>query len=74
MKKLLNITGSLGFDMSQATKGGLSSFEFDSENMQSKLVKGLYACGEVLDVVGDCGGYNLWWAFASALLVSKEIV
>jgi len=39
--------------------------EFDSATMESHLVPGLYACGEVLDIDGDCGGYNLQWAWSS---------
>jgi predicted flavoprotein YhiN len=41
--------------------------------MESKLVSGLYAVGEVLDIDGDCGGYNLQWAFSSAMTASKDI-
>ncbi|MDY6095874.1 MAG: NAD(P)/FAD-dependent oxidoreductase, partial [Oscillospiraceae bacterium] len=39
--------------------------EFDPQTLESRLVPGLFACGEVLDVDGDCGGYNLQWAWAS---------
>ena len=42
--------------------------EFDSVTMESKRVKGLYACGEILDIDGDCGGYNLQWAWSSGYL------
>ena len=56
----------MGFDNSQVTKGGIKTNGFDLD-MQSKLVKGLYAVGEVLDVDGDCGGFNVKWALASAL-------
>ena len=48
--------------------GGLQTGEFDPQTMQSRLVPGLYACGEVLDVDGDCGGYNLQWAWSSGRL------
>lgn len=60
------VTKTMGFDNAQVTKGGIRTSEF-STDMQSKLVKGLYATGEVLDVDGDCGGFNLKWAFATAL-------
>lgn len=69
----LNILGCLGFDMSQTTRGGLNCLEFDSNTLQSLLCTNLYATGEVLDVVGDCGGYNLQWAFSSAFLVSESV-
>ena len=65
----LPITGTCGFDQAQVTAGGLQTGEFDPQTMQSRLVPGLYACGEVLDVDGDCGGYNLQWAWSSGHLV-----
>ena len=52
----------------QVTAGGLQTGEFDPQTMQSRLVPGLYACGEVLDVDGDCGGFNLQWAWSSGRL------
>ena len=64
----LPITGTCGFDQAQVTAGGLQTGEFDPRTMQSRLVPGLYACGEVLDVDGDCGGYNLQWAWSSGRL------
>ena len=47
--------------------------EFTS-GLESTKCKGLYAVGEVLDVAGKCGGYNLSWAFTSALVVAKDII
>ena len=58
----------LGMDSAQVTAGGIETREFDPETMQSRLVPGLFACGEVLDVDGDCGGYNLQWAWSSGRL------
>ena len=55
-----------GFDNAQVTAGGIKCSEFDSETMESKLVKNVYALGEVLNIDGDCGGFNLQWAFSSA--------
>ena len=55
----------LGMDAAQVTAGGVRTAEFDPDTMESRLVPGLYACGEVLDVDGDCGGYNLQWAWSS---------
>ena len=59
------LTEPLGMDSAQVTAGGVVTREFDSKTMESKLVPGLYACGEVLDIDGDCGGYNLQWAWSS---------
>ena len=52
-------------DAAQVTAGGAVTAEFDAQTMESRLVSGLYACGEVLDIDGDCGGYNLQWAWSS---------
>lgn len=59
------LTEPLGMDSAQVTAGGALTENFDPRTMESRLVPGLYACGEVLDVDGDCGGYNLQWAWSS---------
>ena len=61
----LKITGVRGFEYAQVTGGGIELGSFDVSTMQSKLCKGLYSCGEVLDITGDCGGFNLQWAWTS---------
>ncbi len=62
------LTEPMGMDSAQVTAGGILTNEFDPKTMESKLVPGLYACGEVLDIDGDCGGYNLQWAWSSGRL------
>ena len=64
----LPLTETLGMDSAQVTAGGVETKGFDPNTMESKLVPGLYACGEVLDIDGDCGGYNLQWAWSSGRL------
>ena len=64
----VTLTEPLGMDAAQVTAGGIFTNEFDPTTMQSRLVPGLYACGDVLDVDGDCGGYNLQWAWSSGRL------
>ena len=59
------LTEPMGMDSAQVTAGGILTEDFDPCTMESKLVPGLYACGEVLDIDGDCGGYNLQWAWSS---------
>ncbi len=59
------LTEPMGMDCAQVTAGGAETSAFDPETMESRLVPGLYACGEVLDIDGDCGGYNLQWAWSS---------
>ena len=61
----LRLTEPMGMDSAQVTAGGVLTADFDPDTMQSRLVPGLYACGEVLDIDGDCGGYNLQWAWSS---------
>ena len=65
---ILNVTGLRGMEDAQTTAGGADCSEFDPETMQSLKVNGLYAAGEVLNVDGDCGGYNLMFATASGIL------
>ncbi len=67
----LPLRGTEGFDNAQVTAGGLRTADFDPETMQSRLVPGLYVCGELLDIDGDCGGYNLQWAWASGRLAGR---
>ena len=68
----LAVTGSLGFDYAQVTKGGIDANEVE-DTLESKYEKGLYFAGEILDIDGKCGGYNLAWAYASAKAVAKAI-
>lgn len=67
------VEGLNGYGESQVTCGGISTEEVNSETMESNIVKGLYLVGEVLDVDGDCGGYNIQWAFSSAALCGKVL-
>ncbi len=62
------IDGTRGFKFAQATAGGISLEDINLNTMESKRVKGLYVVGEILDVDGDCGGYNLQWAWSSGYL------
>lgn len=65
------ISGTKGFKNAQISVGGADVHEFNSKTMESKLVKGLFCAGEVLDVDGICGGFNLQWAWASGLLAGR---
>ncbi|MEA3418318.1 MAG: NAD(P)/FAD-dependent oxidoreductase [Campylobacterota bacterium] len=64
----LTIAGHDGFKMAMITRGGISLKEIDPRTMQSKKLRGLYFCGEVMNLDGPCGGYNLQWSFASGYL------
>lgn len=68
------ITGTMDFSASQVTVGGADTDEFDPKTMQSKKHKGFYCIGEMLDVDGLCGGYNLQWAWSSARCCARSII
>ena len=59
------VAGTRGFAHAQVTAGGADVRQFDPAMLQSRLIPGLFACGEVLDIHGGCGGFNLHWAWAS---------
>ena len=64
----LTVTDSVGFKKAMITRGGVSLKEIDPNTMKSKICDGLYFCGEVMDIDGPCGGYNLQWSFSSGFL------
>jgi predicted Rossmann fold flavoprotein len=65
------ITGHDNFNKAMITRGGVDLKQIDPKTMQSKLIKGLYFAGEILDIDGPCGGYNLQWAFSSGYLAGS---
>jgi len=67
----LTINGHDGFKMAMITRGGVTLKEIDPNTMASKKLKGLYFCGEVMNLDGPCGGYNLQWSFASGFLAGQ---
>ena len=69
----LRVTGTQGFTSAQVTRGGVALSEVDPTTMASRLFDGLYIAGELLDVDGPCGGYNLHFAFASSLVAAQSI-
>ncbi len=69
----IRVTGNLGFNYSQVTKGGIQTDKINPYTMESKLQKNLYVIGEALDVDGDCGGYNLTFAFVSGIISARAI-
>jgi predicted Rossmann fold flavoprotein len=66
------LTEPMGMDNAQVTAGGVYTRDFDPQTMESRLIPGLYACGEVLDIDGDCGGYNLQWAWSSGIVAGRN--
>ena len=69
----LKVNGTLGFNYAQVTRGGIKTDKIDARSMQSKIVDGVYIVGEALDIDGDCGGYNLTFAFTSGLIAARAI-
>ena len=67
----LTVIGHDGFRMAMITRGGIHLKEINPKTMQSKLINGLYFCGEIMNLDGPCGGYNLQWSFASGNLAGK---
>lgn len=67
----LEITGTKGFLNAQVTSGGINVKEINEKTMESKLCKNLYFAGEIIDVDGGCGGFNLQWAWASGMLAAE---
>ena len=68
----IQVLGTKGMDFAQVTAGGINCAEFNPVTMESLLHKGIYATGEVLNVDGDCGGYNLMFAFASGIIAGRS--
>jgi hypothetical protein len=68
----LAVAGTGGFEKSMVTRGGVSLKEVDPRSLESRRVPGLYFAGEVLDLDGPCGGYNLQWAFSSGRLAGQS--
>jgi hypothetical protein len=68
----LTIIDTAGFDAAYVTRGGVTLGQVDPRTMQSRCLEGLYLAGELLDLDGPCGGYNLQWAFASGRLAGES--
>lgn len=66
------VTGTNSFNNAQVTAGGINVSEVNPKTLESKLVPNLYFAGEILDVDGDCGGFNLQWAWSSGFIAAKN--
>lgn len=64
--------GTNGFNNAQVTAGGVDTTLINDSTLESKIIKNLFFCGEILDVDGDCGGYNLQWAWSSGFVAGKS--
>ena len=68
----VTVSGTNSFDQAQVCRGGIDTTEVDPETLESRLVPGLYFAGEILDVDGMCGGYNLQWAWSSGYVAGRN--
>lgn len=71
---LLTITGTNSFDSAQVTAGGVLMEELSADTLEAKRIPGLYVTGELADVDGTCGGYNLHWAWMSGMAAAESII
>ena len=72
-KYRVDVIDTNGFKAAQVTAGGIPLKEINPETLESKKVKGLYFAGEILDVYGECGGFNLQWAWSSGHLAGMNV-
>jgi len=68
----LPVSGTMPWAEAQVTAGGVDLRDVDFETLESRLVPGLFFCGEILDVDGDCGGFNLQWAWSSGWIAGRS--
>jgi hypothetical protein len=66
------VRGTKSWPSAQVTAGGVNTEDIDPKTMESKLVKGLYFAGEIMDVDGCCGGFNLQWAWSSGFVAGQN--
>ncbi len=69
----IKIKNSRSFDYAQITAGGADCLQFNAETMESALISNVFCCGEALNIDGDCGGYNLQWAWSSGRIAGSTI-
>ena len=68
----VDITGSNGMEAAQVCAGGVDAEEIEATTLASKLADGIYFAGEVIDIDGTCGGYNLQWAWSSGFVAGMH--
>ena len=68
----LEVQDGMSFSQAQVCSGGVDTTQVNSQTMESKLCRGLYFAGELLDIDGTCGGYNLQWAWSSGAVAGKN--
>jgi hypothetical protein len=69
----LPVTGTLGYEKAEVTAGGVALSEVDPSTLESRIVPGLFLCGEILDVEGRLGGFNFQWAWSSGTVAGRSV-
>jgi predicted flavoprotein YhiN len=72
LSRPLPVTGTLGYEKAEVTAGGVRLAEIDPRTLESRIVPGLYMCGEVLDVEGRLGGFNFQWSWSSGTVAGRS--
>lgn len=72
LERTMPITGTLGYEKAEVTAGGVALDEVDSGTLESRLVRGLFFCGEILDVEGRLGGFNFQWSWSSGTVAGRS--
>jgi len=67
----MTVTGVMGLDQAQVTAGGIATADFRADTLESRICPGLFVTGELLDIDGDCGGFNLQWAWSSGRVAGR---
>ena len=68
----VTVEDTAGFESAQCTVGGIDAGEIDPDTMESEVISDLYFAGELIDIDGDCGGYNLQWAWSTGAIAGKN--
>ena len=66
------ITGTRSWPSAQVTAGGIRTSEINPDTLESNIIKGLYFTGEIIDIDGGCGGFNLQWAWSSGFVAGQN--
>jgi hypothetical protein len=73
IERELPVSGTLGYEKAEVTAGGVTLSEVDSHTLESRIVRGLYLCGEILDVEGRLGGFNFQWSWSSGTVAGRAV-
>jgi predicted Rossmann fold flavoprotein len=73
LERPMPVSGTLGYEKAEVTAGGVTLSEVNPSTLESRVVPGLFLCGEVLDVEGRLGGFNFQWAWSSGTVAGRSV-